>query len=126
MARPSYRLLGLFCGLVLAVGACTEDDAGVCCKVIPGGDETLIPEPEQNDEGDFRDVVAQHPAFDCSGLVCVSTQGSPAYCTHPCRDAGDCPEGFACEPILQSEPPPGSQLTPDDKFCVQALDTCRE
>lgn len=128
MARSANRLFGLFCGLALltAAAACTSDDAGVCCKVIAGGDDSLIPQPEFNDAGDPRDIIAQHPQFDCSGLACVSFQASPAYCTHACRDADDCPEGFACEPVLQSEPPPGSQITPDDKFCVRVLETCRE
>lgn len=126
MPHVRNRLLGLFCFAVLAATGCNNSDAGVCCKVIPGGDESLIPEPETNASGDPKDVVSQHPVFDCNDLVCVAYKGKPAYCTTFCRDASDCPEGFACEPILESEPPAGSQLGPDDKFCVKVLEQCLE
>ena len=116
------RARGLLVAAALILLGCESSDAGECCRVLPGGDPSLIPQPDMS--GRQEDVVAQNAQFDCSGLVCVSYQGGPAYCTHLCRDASDCPEGFSCEPLLQSAPPPGGQLGPSDRFCVRALDAC--
>ena len=110
--------------LLTALAGCLDSDVGVCCKVVAGADGSLIPQPETNMSGDPRDVIAQDPKFDCSQVFCVSYQGSPAYCTRQCRDASDCPDGYACQPVLQSDPPEGSQISPDDKFCVKKITEC--
>lgn len=103
-----------------SLSGCANDDAGTCCKGLNAEATAKIPEPDPNG----GDRVRQDPKFDCSGLTCVSTAGSPTYCTHPCRDDGDCPDGMRCEAVLQSDPGPGTQLTPEDTFCVSATPFC--
>jgi len=119
-----WRLFGswaltLATGLVLS--GCDDSDVGRCCEVI-GADPSLIPVSDQTPEGDFINDVARDPAFDCNGLTCVAFRGSEAYCTEACDEDDDCPEGFSCAAIVRSEPPPGSNIGPEDRFCVRLAD----
>lgn len=97
---------------------CEDSDVGRCCEVI-GADPSLIPVSEQTPDGDFINDVARDPAFDCNSLTCVAFRASDAYCTERCNEDGDCPEGFECAAVLRSDPPPGSGIGPDDRFCVR-------
>ncbi|NJK89469.1 MAG: hypothetical protein HC923_08750 [Myxococcales bacterium] len=65
------------------------------------------------------------PAFDCASLTCVAFRGSEAYCTEPCEGTEDCPEGFECEAVITSDPPPGSPIGPEDRFCVRPREAAR-
>lgn len=100
------------------LAGCDDSDVGRCCEVI-GADPSIIPVSTETDEGDFINDIARDPAFDCNSLTCVAFQGSEAYCTERCDRDEDCPEGFECRPVLRSEPPPGSAIGPEDRFCVR-------
>jgi hypothetical protein len=103
--------------------ACSKEDTGQCCKVLPGREPTLIPQPESGDDGP-RNVIRIDPAFDCENLTCVSYQATPAYCTKECAFDDGCPEGFACEPVIVSDPGPDSNIRPGTKFCVRVQSEC--
>ena len=105
--------------LLVSLSGC-NDDIGTCCKALNEETRAKIPVPDENG----GDRIRQDPMFDCSGLTCVSTAGSPTYCTRPCRSADDCPKGYTCEPVLQSDPGPGSTIGPDDQFCVSQNPDC--
>lgn len=125
-----------FAASLVFTGAC-KDDVGQCCEVLPGGDESLIPQPEQRDDGTFIDNIKLNSGFDCESFVCVSYKGSRAFCTQECAFDDACPDGFRCEPVLESAPcdyqnetpdesddcPPGT-ITPEDKFCVRDNHQC--
>jgi len=100
------------------LGACNDEDIGRCCTVLID-DQSLIPVSEPTGDGDFSNDIARDPAFDCSSFTCVAFRGSEAYCTDFCDSDEDCPEGFECRPVLQSDPPPGSTIGPEDRFCVR-------
>lgn len=117
--------LTLMLGLAFIFGGCSNDDVGTCCEVIDPSKMDLIPVPPEADmSGEVADVIRQDPAFDCSGLTCTAYQGSKAFCTRQCFGADDCPDGFECRTVLQSDPGPGSTLTKDDRFCVRAPHDC--
>jgi hypothetical protein len=103
--------------LLVWVGACNESDVGRCCDVVPGGDESLIPQPRV-EGGTLINDIRQDPGFDCSSLTCVTFLGSEAYCTAPCDEADDCPDGFTCRSVLTSTPAPDASIQPSDRFCV--------
>lgn len=130
--RPGTRGFGLgplLAGAIatFALAACQSNDTGRCCTVTAGREnEVQIPQPERGPDGEPRDIVGVHPAFNCEELACVSFQGSQAYCTRQCEFADNCPEGFACEPILQSSAGPDASITPKDKFCVKADHMCTQ
>lgn len=86
--------------------------------VLPGRTAD-IPQPEKGPDGEPQNTVRIDPAFDCDDLTCVSYAGSMAYCTKECAFDGGCPEGFVCAPVIQSDPGPGSNITPGTKFCVR-------
>ncbi len=115
-------LAALALAAVLGAVGCQKDDVGTCCKVLPGSDQNLIPRPDP--ENPALDLIKLDPAFDCSGLTCVSYQGSAAYCTRECTEVADCPEGFDCRSVLQSDPGPGSNLRPSTKFCIRDQHVC--
>lgn len=108
----------------LAAG-CAKEDTGQCCTVFAGSDPDLIPKPEFNG-ADPISVVRVHPDFDCENLTCVSFKGSQAFCTKECAFDDGCPEGFTCQPVIESNPGPMSNLGPDDKFCVRTQTECTQ
>lgn len=125
--RPSvWATALLIAGLASLTPACNQDDTGICCQVLSGRDPNLVPKPEKAPSGEWINAIKLDPAFDCSNLTCVSYQGTNAFCTKACQEVGDCPEGFACEPVLQSDPGPGSNIQPGDKFCVKVGHACTE
>jgi len=105
-------------GAAAAFFGCDDSDVGRCCEVIDA-DESIIPTSTRTPTGDFRNDITRHPAFDCNSLTCVAFRNSEAYCTERCNEAADCPEGFACEVVIESEPPAGRSIGPDDRFCVR-------
>lgn len=111
--------------LLTAIGstgllAC-EDDVGTCCMAFDDATRAKIPVPDAMG----GDRIRQDPRFDCSGLTCISTAGSPTYCSRPCREANDCPNGYSCEAVLQSDPGPGAMIGPEDLFCVTTAPECQ-
>ena len=104
---------------------CNDDDVGQCCSLIDGADAGLIPMPEPVDGGSTN-AIRRDPRFNCEFLTCVAYQGSPAYCTRDCVDDSDCPDGFECRTVLQSDPGPTSEIQIDDKFCVRDNHQCTE
>jgi len=115
-------------GLGLLGTGCLKDDVGTCCQVFDESKMDLIPVPPEVDPADPTakpaSVIRQDPAFDCSGLTCTAYQGSKAFCTRQCEDEADCPEGFSCAPVLDSDPGPGAMIGPNDKFCVRTAHSC--
>lgn len=115
-------------GLGLLGTGCLKDDVGTCCQVLDESKTNLIPvppEPDPMSENPTQaNVIRQDPAFDCSGLTCTAYQGSTAFCTRQCEDDAECPEGFTCGPVLESDPGPGAMIQPGDKFCVRAPHDC--
>lgn len=126
--RTRLLVLAAAAGLSAFGAGCLSDDVGVCCEVLDPDKADRIPvapTPEPGSEfGGQASVVRQDPAFDCSGLTCTAYQGSKAFCTRQCNEDADCPEGFTCAPVLESDPGPDSQIQPDDKFCVRAAHDC--
>lgn len=124
------RLALLTATLAIAVTgmACDKDDVGTCCVVIDPTLADRIPVAPEPDPADVNmtqaSVIRQDPVFDCSGLTCTAYQGSKAFCTRQCNDDAECPEGFTCAPVLESDPGPGAQIQPDDKFCVRTGHDC--
>ena len=117
--RPSQLIYVLFAASTLLV-ACQEEDTGRCCEVLLSDASTAIPSPEfPGDGGIPRNLVAQHPAFDCESLTCTSWQGSDPFCTRKCNAERPCPQGFECKAILESDPGMGASISPDDTFCVR-------
>lgn len=94
---------------------------GTCCQAT---DPSLIPQPDP--EMPNQNIIRLDPAFDCSGLTCVSYQGSAAFCTRECRTERDCPDGFDCRTVLLSDPGPGANIGPEDKFCVRSAHACTQ
>ncbi len=111
-------LLALGC-VAFAFAACSESDVGRCCEVLIQNGEDLLPVSEEISPGKFINDVSRDPAFDCESLTCVAFLGSEAYCTAACSSDEDCPGGFVCVSVLQSDPPPGSSITAEDMFCVR-------
>lgn len=105
-----------------ALAGCSEDDVGRCCMAIDGA-EVEIPVAEGN-----QTAVRRDPSFDCDFLTCVAYPGFSAYCTQECSEPGECPEGFQCEPVLQTDPgsPVPGGITSDTKFCVREDHVCTE
>ena len=112
-------LASLVCTLVLVSG-CQQEDTGQCCNALLSDASTAVPNPEfPGDGGIPRNLVAQHPAFDCESLTCVSWQGSTAFCSRRCSANKPCPQGFNCKPVLESNPGAGASIQPGDTFCVR-------
>ncbi len=111
--------------LSLAVAGCSEDDVGKCCEAIEGAQNVAIPMSIQTEDG-FQNAIRRDPNFACDFLTCVAYQGSSTYCTRDCTDDDDCPRGFECRTVLQSDPGPTSAIQPDDTFCVRAAHQCTE
>lgn len=112
----------------MAASGCLADDVGTCCEVLDPAKADRIPVAEPRDPMDplspQASVIRQDPTFDCSGLTCTAYQGSKAFCTRQCNDDGECPEGFTCTAVLESDPGPDSQIQPEDKFCVRTAHDC--
>ena len=108
-----------------ALAACNDDDVGTCCSAIDGVENVEIPQPIVSEDG-VQSAIRRDPNFACDFLTCVAYRGSEAYCTRDCVDDNDCPDGFECLPVLQSDPGPGSQIQIDDKFCVRDNHQCTE
>ena len=119
----AHRLTFVLMVALVCAGAmgCDKSDVGTCCKVLDGRDPMLIPVPKMTDRGEWIDDISLDPAFDCENLTCVSYQGSNAYCTQKCAFDDSCPKDFKCVPVIASDPGPGSNLGPDDKFCVREV-----
>lgn len=118
MARLLVLLFATVAFTSVLVG-CTNDDVGQCCQVLDGRNPDLIPVAEKNDRGEYIDDISLDPAFDCEFLTCVSYEGSMAYCTRTCEFDDNCPEGFVCRRVLESDPGPGSNVDPNAKYCVR-------
>lgn len=116
----------LTAALALAVTGCEKDDVGVCCEVLDPAKADRIPVAPEPDPANMSQasVIRQDPTFDCSGLTCTAYQGSKAFCTRQCNEDAECPEGFSCLSVLESDPGPDSQIQPDDKFCVRTGHDC--
>ncbi len=125
--RPGLRVP--LAAAILAIGSllvgCSDDDVGRCCSAIDGAEDVVIPEPVVTENG-IQNAIRRDPQFDCEFLTCVAYQGSSAYCTKDCIDDADCPDGFECRTVLQSDPGPGSQIQIDDRFCVREAFQCTE
>jgi hypothetical protein len=121
-AGPRWALLALGLLGAAALTGCPRDDVGTCCTLLPGADVALIPVPDPANPD--QDVIRLDPSFDCSGLTCVSYQGSKAYCTRECQAVADCPVGFDCRTVLQSDPGPGANIRPTTKFCIRDAHVC--
>ena len=111
--------------LVATILGCSDTDVGRCCRAVEGAEDVRIPEPVQTENG-LQNVVSRDRNFDCEYLTCVAYEGSSAYCTRECFDGRDCPDGFECRTVLQTDPGPGSSIQFDDKFCVRAAHQCTE
>ena len=98
--RPTALLASLMAA-VAAFSACSEEDTGNCCTSITR-DADNVPLAETADGGLPRNLVAEHPTFDCEKLACVSWEGSDAFCTRRCNTERPCPDGFNCQPVLES------------------------
>lgn len=122
-----YRRLSLLCLLPLGlfVAACADSDTGTCCRTIPGRDAT-IPTSTTSKTGalvNYRDSVMVDPAYDCEMLTCVAYHSMPAYCTEPCDADSECPKGFSCSTVLDSDPGEGS-IKASSRFCVKDGHQC--
>lgn len=137
MRSPFMRRILTAALLVFAgvwANACNKSDIGECCEVLPGNPATL-PELEYRPGTPPSpiDNIKIDPGFNCDGLACVVYAGSPAaYCTQECEFDDNCPKGFSCLPVLESQAcdedhvteeitddcPPGA-VTTKDKFCVK-------
>ena len=105
--------------------SCSDTDVGQCCRPIDGADDVQIPTPIQTDNG-LQNAIRRDPKFACDFLTCVAYEGSEAYCTRDCIDDGDCPDGFDCLPVLQTDTGTLSQIQKDDKFCVRPAHQCTD
>ena len=117
------------------VAGCTKDDVGTCCKTLDDAKTSLVP---LFDPAKPLDDVSRNPAFDCDAMNCVVYRASPkAYCTRKCTADTECPGGFVCAPVLQSEPCDSTKKTvqtdddceegailASDKFCVAEAHRC--
>lgn len=56
-----------------------------------------IQDPSQQNA--YPEVVEIDATFPCDHLVCVSANGSPAYCSKECRSDTGCPRAFECRPV---------------------------
>lgn len=116
----------LLLGLGLSLAACADSDTGECCTTLPGRTAEI---PTSTTSGsssrvEYEDSVIQDPAYDCDTLTCVAYHGMPAYCTERCDKDSDCPDGFTCETVLDSDPGPDSAISGDARFCVQENYQC--
>jgi hypothetical protein len=108
--------------LAFSVWGCSGDDTGICCTA---SDMNLIPQPEVDPQtGEPRNIIRFDLKFNCEDALCVSYQASPAFCTKPCQFDDACAEGFACLPVLQSDPGPAADIRAGDKFCVRKVEMC--
>lgn len=120
--QPSRRLASLFfaaVGLSLGSLACSTEDTGLCCTAISADGKSYIPVPDRPSGGMPRDIIREHPKFECDELLCTSFRGSEPVCTRPCTDGKPCGDGFECKPIIVSDPGPGATIRPGDTFCVR-------
>jgi len=116
LAKPFFVIL---CTITVSTG-CQTEDTGRCCQVLLSDASSAIPAPEfPGDGGIPRNLVGQHPAFDCESLTCVSWEGSAPFCTRKCNSGRPCPQGFECRAILESDPGMGAGIRPGDTFCVR-------
>ena len=106
-------------GCAIALAGCQQEDTGNCCLAISADAASAIPSPQPRDGGLPRNLVGEHPAFDCDNLACVSWQGADAFCSKRCDEDSECGDGFVCRPVLESSPGAGASIQPDDKFCVR-------
>lgn len=124
--RIRALLLVVTLGLGASTTACLKDDVGTCCQVLDETKSDLIPvAPEPTSpNGDPASVIRQDPAFDCSGLTCTAYKGTKAFCTRQCYSDSECPDGFTCGQVLESDPGPGAQIQPEDRFCIKVNHDC--
>lgn len=116
--RATPLVLGLVAAAVLA--GCQEEDTGACCRALSEEGRMALPTPDPAGTGGIpKDLVGRHPAYDCDALTCVSWQGSDPFCSRRCSADRPCPEGFDCQPVLQSSPGAEAQIQPGDTFCVR-------
>lgn len=124
--RRAFIMGCLSASLSVSFLACKPDDTGDCCTVLSPGQEGRIPTATVSSDGTPQNDIALDPAFDCDSLTCVSYQAGKAYCTKPCLEAAECPEGFECIPVLQADPGPDAPIQKGDRFCVKAQHQCKE
>ena len=99
---------------------CQTEDTGHCCRTLIADASSALPEPELGSDGGLpRNLVGQHPAYDCESLTCVSWEGSNPFCTRKCTSQRPCPLGFECRPVLESSAGAGASIQPEDTFCVR-------
>jgi hypothetical protein len=81
---------------LLAFAACGEENLGKSCPMDDLGAD--IHDPSQQNA--YPEVVEIDARFvNCDHLVCVSTSGSPAYCSKECRTDAGCPKAFECRAV---------------------------
>ena len=99
-----------------------------CVSLYPGGEKRCSRTCVSNGDcpTDMRCVLAGESGFcvtndtgrTCSGASSCNAycyeSSTPAYCTHGCTSAADCPNGYGCMPV-------GANLT---RVCVKAEDVC--
>lgn len=126
--RSRLALLAAALAITATGVGCEKDDVGTCCVTLSPDTADRIPvapTPNPADPNDTQSsVIRQDPTFDCSGLTCTAYQGSKAFCTRQCYDDAECPEGFTCSPVLESDPGPDAQIQPEDRFCVRVSHDC--
>ena len=123
LREPALMIAAVAIGSLLA--GCSNDDVGRCCRAIDGAENVVIPMPVQTENG-LQNAIRRDPNFACDFLTCVAYQGTSAYCTKDCIDDSDCPDGFECRTVLQSDPGPSSQIQIDDRFCVREAHQCTD
>ncbi|MFO0728664.1 MAG: hypothetical protein U1E65_33110 [Myxococcota bacterium] len=104
---------------LLALGGCSSEDTGQCCTALAADAKMFIPVPDRPAGSMPRDIIREHPKFECDELLCTSYQGSEPVCTRPCNESKPCSSGFECKPIIVSDPGPDATIRPGDTFCVR-------
>jgi hypothetical protein len=120
--RPRAKVLAslaFFPAALLSLAACVDEDTGQCCTSVTQEGKDRIPVPDRPMGTVPRDIIRCHPKFECEALACSSYQGSEPFCTRECSDDKPCPEGFECQPIIQSEIPTSTCSPPGVRFCVR-------
>lgn len=90
-------------GICAGQDACFGDALSACKEAAPEGASV---EPDGATTG-----ATCHTNSECASQVCIArTEGaSEGYCSQPCHNFTDCPTGWACAKLLDS----------DETWCVQ-------